>query len=381
MEEEKIQGKFNKSSLLSIFYFLKKKKKDRTTPHSPYLQNEHDEHQDSLISKSKSPAYYDLLINWLKSEFVSKTATNIIEEKLKEISRVTETKTLDLTKKFQTLYTNSKDQNQLMQELATLSSGILVEGELVKIDDIAVSVQQTLSKVTNFLKELSSRAESVVLKMDQADKTLLEIVNSIKEIELINKKTKYLSINSMIEATKTGEDKEGAMAVANEVRELANDTQSITTIIKEQSQQMRFALTETQRILKDVAALDLSESIQAESEIKKMIDGLVVNNQKMTKIMDVTSKSIHEFSDTAGNLVKGVQFQDRLQQDIQELTKELSSVNKTFVDVQTKTMEMLEVANMAEIVSDADLHKLDQKAQILLSESCAEGKEGNVELF
>lgn len=362
--------------MMSIFNFLKKQF-EKSNPIDDLTFHPAENTYQKVSSDQKTALYLDLLIDWLRSESIYKNSSHILEEKLKEISRVTEVKTLDLAEKFQALYGNSKEQNQLMEELVTLASGIPVDGEVVKLDDIALSVQQSLSKVIEFLKELSLRAQNVMTKVSQADKTLSEIENSIKEIELINKKTKYLSINSMIEATKTGEDKEGSMAVANEVRELANDTQSITTLIKEQSHQMRFALSETQRILQEVAALDLSESIQAENEIKKMIDGLVVNNQKMSKIMDVTSHTIHEFSETAGNLVKGVQFQDRLQQDIHALTKELAQVNAVFADIKNTTMEGL---------GDIDLPKMPEfnphtlNSQALLSSSSSD-KEDSVELF
>ncbi len=291
-----------------------------------------------------------------------------------------EQKTRELTHKFQTLYQNSQNQSKHMHELVLLSSGILIEEKVIPIEEIAVHVLKTLSTSTSVLKQLAERARLMTDRIADATQTLKDIETSIKAIGLINKKTKYLSLNAMIEALKEKQGKEGTMAVANEVRELSNDTQAITTIIADQSQKMRSILDDAKKTLEDVASFDFSQSIDAEKFISKMIDGLVDNNKKMSKIMEFTTESAKEFADTASGLIKSMQYEDRTQQDIQNLIKEISAIHSFFHELDVTSKKVIE-EKLGGTVEEKDLPpemSLSIESSALLS---TQEKENDITLF
>ena len=221
---------------------------------------------------------------WLRAHHTEGLANSFVQEKLKRLSGTMDVKAHDLTQKFQALYNNSQNQSNHMQELLQLSNGILIEKNHIPIEEIAVHVLNTLSVSTTALHQLAERARLMSDRVSEATQTLQEIETSIKAIGLINKKTKYLSLNAMIEALKEQEGKEGTMAVANEVRELSNGTQTITTVIADQSEKMRAILDDAKKTLEDVASFDFTQSMDAEKFINKMIDGLVDNTILRNKL-------------------------------------------------------------------------------------------------
>jgi methyl-accepting chemotaxis protein len=312
-----------------------------------------------LEEREHSQTFEELLSQWLQCEEDQKKRLVLIEKSLLNISQTTEQKTLDLTHQFQTLYTNSIEQNQRMQELMRLSNSLEVNNSVVKIEDIAQVVKQALENTMSHIVDLSKQATLMVHSVDDAARTLVQIEKSIKDIELINKKTKHLSINAMIEAVKDGHHQESAMIVANEVKELANDTKKIATGIGEQAHQMHSILNQAQKILQDVASIDIQESLQARQEIESMIHGLVLSNQKIGEIAETTTQSNHQFSETTSNLIKGIQFQDRLMQDIHRLMQDLKNYEGSFSSVKTETFRVMEAYGLlCTLKSDQELTPL-----------------------
>jgi methyl-accepting chemotaxis protein len=292
-------------------------------------------------TKKGQEPWENLLSQWINTETEQKKRLMLIQENLLIVSKTTEQKTLDLTHQFQLLYTNSIEQNQRMEQLMRLSNSLTVNDAVVKIEDVAQVVKRALENATSHMVDLSEQAHLMVHSVNEAAQTLVQIEKSIKDIELINKKTKHLSINAMIEAVKDGHHRESSMIVANEVKELANDTKKIATAIGDQAHQMHSILNQAQKILQDVASIDVQESLQARQEIESLILGLVISNQKISEITETTTQSNQQFSETTSNLIKGVQFQDRLMQDIQRLIAELRSAEDAFTTVRHETFSVM----------------------------------------
>jgi methyl-accepting chemotaxis protein len=321
-------------------------------------QETKNQHLDAIKEQEIDFLIAEMFQKWLSAFEVQDEISSSVENKLTKLSEIMNRKTVDLTHKFQELYQNSQNQSSYMNELVQLASGISIQEKLIPIEDVAARVLDTFSASTNTLQELAERARVMIDRVSEATSALIDIETSIKSIEIINKKTKYLSLNAMIEAVKDQQGKEGAMAVANEVRELSNDTQLITNIIADQSHKMRITLDDARQTLEAIASFDFSETINAEYIIGKMIDGLVNNNKRMNSIMDVTTESTQEFAEIVGALIKSLQYEDRTQQDIQILIKELASVKIFFDTIPTQTEEILNkhfkdhIKKMGSTVSD-----------------------------
>ena len=176
-----------------------------------------------------------------------------------------------------------------------------------------------------------------------------QIEKSIREIESINRKTKYLSLNATIEAVRAGESGESFQVVASEVRELSNDTQNLATNIRSQVNEMNETLMSAQKILQDVARIDISGNIAAKEKLEIMMQGLVDNTIRLSDVSQHIVNSMHDFSASANNLIINVQFQDQVKQDFNCILKDLQKIQVSVGQIQSQTRETF-VANDVSLV-------------------------------
>ncbi len=285
----------------------------------------------------------DLLLSWSKLAGLHHKTTSENTQDLQTLSNVAEKRTAELTDTFQKLFHNSQDQSKRMEELTILARSIKIDDRTVEFKEVAATLQETFLNSISSILDMSKQAVIMVYSIDDALKTLSHIEKSINAIETINHKTKYLSLNATIEAVRAGSAGESFQVVANEVRELSNDTQQLATNIRSQVTNMSDILMESQQLLQEVARIDMSENILAKDQMDQMMMCLVDNSNRMMEIMDVAKKSNADFSKTASELIRGAQFQDRFKQDMDRIVNEISETSKSFTDVQRETCDYLDI--------------------------------------
>jgi methyl-accepting chemotaxis protein len=199
----------------------------------------------------------------------------------------------------------------------------------VEIQEISTLLQETFMNSISSILKISKQAMVMIYIIDDALKTLTHIEKSIHEIEMINHKTKYLSLNATIEAVRAGEAGESFQVVASEVRELSNDTQRLATNIRTQVNQMNETLVSAQDILQSVARIDMSDNILSKDRLDEMMAGLVQNSITLSGISQQVAESVATFSESAKSLVTNIQFQDRIKQDFQHIMASLDYLKST----------------------------------------------------
>lgn len=248
---------------------------------------------------------------------------------LDSISNLTETRVLELSEQFQFLAQNSKAQTDYLQEILHLAQTVQINKDTIQLTEVTQLMQNTFVNSINCILNMSKQAISMVYILDEGIKILRLIEKSIREIEVINHKTKYLSLNATIEAVRAGEAGESFQVVASEVRELSNDTQRLATNIREQVNQMTQTLDYAQNMLKAIASLDMNENLLAKDKLDDMMNSLVENSQKMSGIVQKATVTTNDFSQKAQNLILSIQFQDRIKQDITKVTSDLKKIEAT----------------------------------------------------
>ncbi len=174
--------------------------------------------------------------------------------------------------------------------------------------------------------EISKQAMLMVYILNDGTKNLNDIEKSIRQIEIINHKTKYLSINATIEAVRAGEAGESFQVVASEVRDLSNDTQRLAISVRSQVNQMSETLNYAQEILQKVASIDMSNNMLAKERLDEMMGGLIDNSEKIAHIVADASQSSKEFSEATRKLITDIQYQDRIRQDLEQMQKSINSI-------------------------------------------------------
>ncbi|MBP9753182.1 MAG: hypothetical protein KBD31_05195 [Proteobacteria bacterium] len=288
------------------------------------------EKQNTAKSDMESPNHMLPLINqWVSFSDIQQKILSRVTSSMNSISELTEGKTIELAHQFQSLSTSAREQTDRIVEMSHLAKSIVIDNQEVEISEITRLLQETfLSSITCIL-DMSKQAMIMIYSLDDSIKTLNQIEKSIREIEKINHKTKYLSLNATIEAVRAGEAGESFQVVASEVRDLSNDTQTLAINIREQVSELSKTVQNAQNILQSMARVDLTEHLLAKDQLDDMITGLVDNSTHMGDIMAQAMVKSQDFSQQATRLIAGIQFQDRVKQDFGKIMNDITKLSTT----------------------------------------------------
>lgn len=249
-----------------------------------------------------------------------------ILHRIQSVMALSDDKTIALSEQFQTLSKNASLQSDYLNQLIDIAQTVDVGNEKVSLQEVSALLHKTFLESINCMLEISKQAMLMVYILNDGTKNLNEIEKSIRQIEVINHKTKYLSINATIEAVRAGEAGESFQVVASEVRDLSNDTQRLAVNIRGQVNQMTETLSYAQEILQKVASIDMSSNMMAKEQLDEMMDGLITNSERIAHIAAEASTSSKEFSNSTRQLVTDIQYQDRIRQDLERVSKILNSI-------------------------------------------------------
>ncbi|NGQ93948.1 methyl-accepting chemotaxis protein [Brevibacillus sp. SYP-B805] len=183
-------------------------------------------------------------------------------------------------------------------ESSKFSSDKALEGATVlqSVSQQMNSIQQTVSRLSESVRELGSRSQKVT-----------EIIGIIGDI---SSQTKLLALNAAIEAARAGEQGRGFAVVASEVRKLAEqsavsseqieeDLLAIRNEIKQTSEAMETAMKEVQDGMEMVLLAGQSfEAIQSSVQtVVSQIEEVATASRHMAAFTDQVSKSIEEVSE------------------------------------------------------------------------------------
>lgn|GEM_PF-4350832 len=319
----------------------------------------------SLDSEKGTPSWSDL------SSFIG-VSHDDLTRRIDAIMALSESKTVALSKEFQNLAKTAAEQGDYLKQLITIAQVVQVGNSQVSIQDISSLLHQTFLESISAMLEISKQAMMMVYILNDGIKNLKEIEKSIRQIEVINHKTKYLSINATIEAVRAGEAGESFQVVASEVRDLSNDTQRLAVSIRGQVNQMTETLDYAQDILQKVASIDMSGNILAKERLDDMMRGLINNSETISNIVNDATRTSQEFSDSARKLITDIQYQDRVRQDLESMHQSLATIHTTVErlrpalgdsqsdDLQQSIQRIIDALPPG---MDGDIHKVVQEKQ------------------
>ena len=293
-------------------------------------------------------ALKDLLSDWVGFASVQQKIIFSLIHSLESVAKFTEEKSLEISYQFQILSTIASEQTKHLQELTHLAKVVQVGDEELEITSISQQLQNTYIESIGSIIEVSKQAVVMACIQDESLQTLTKIERCIREIEQINNKTKYLSLNATIESIRAGEAGQSFQVVANEVRELSNDTQQMAVNIRSQVNDMTTILSHAQSILQDITRIDMNQHITAKEHVDSMVGGLVQKNIHMEKVMGDVTGAMQNFSKNAGQLIMSMQYQDRVKQDIEAVVRQLHSSSSRLNSLITQSSAYVDVNEIKE---------------------------------
>lgn len=174
------------------------------------------------------------------------------------------------------------DNAKIVSEMATTSAGFSGEGEKAVSDSIegVERIKRQIEDVAEKILELSSQTQA--------------IGNIISTVDEIARQSKFLAFNASIEASKVGEYGKGFAIVANEIKNLSEESKEATKKISEILNEIQ-GLTNTSVMLAEDATKLADAGYQLSSTAGETINKLTMSIQNSAEAaFQITSSALEQ---------------------------------------------------------------------------------------
>jgi len=185
------------------------------------------------------------------------------------------------------------------------------------IEMMGYNISDTIDKIVT----ISENAMSLSFVMEKVIDELHGIERFIEQVNKINNQTRMLALNATIEAARAGSAGAGFGVVANEVKQVSQQIDGMAKAMQLQISTISQSLESGRETLGKAAGIDMSGNITARTELDALMKALLSKNNELSKIMQLSAKSVKEISSEIGNITIGVQFQDRNSQIINSIVQ------------------------------------------------------------
>lgn len=171
---------------------------------------------------------------------------------------------------------SDSSQNVANSSLQSQSFTNNVEAEVADGANKAFSAREKINDLFKHIEQVSSIAE-------QLEKETLRIAQTVKVVDDITMKTRLLSFNASVEASRASSAGLGFAVVANEIGELAQQTKVSNLEIEECTNQLKVLMQETVAVIRETKVL----AEEGRNEVNTSYDAFKNVAMEMAKLKDV----------------------------------------------------------------------------------------------
>ncbi|WP_144027068.1 methyl-accepting chemotaxis protein [Paenibacillus sp. FSL R7-0273] len=234
--------------------------------------------------------------------------------------------------------------NEMTERISGQTSQVI--GAAREMSSTAHSVGQSSQEGVAKLQELLVRTGStgtmtgtLVQKVNELQETASSVIKVLDVMQNITQQTNILSLNATIEAARAGEAGSGFMVVADEIRQLADQSKRSIAVVAETTDTIIKDINETVSTLSQVAPLFTEQmaAVRDTSEIFVSVQERM--NQFITRLDSVSesiaglSQSQRGLSETIGNVSSFAEESSAASEEVASLSGEQQNVSDYLVEL------------------------------------------------
>lgn len=241
---------------------------------------------------------WEVITDRLDRERREKEMTANIKNVLEQVSSTAET----LGDNSNDLAGISSQMSATSEETSAQASGAAVAAEEVNanVQAVAAAAEEMSASISEIAKSTNGAAQIAIRAVKVAEETTedvnrlgvnsQEIGNVIKSITAIAEQTNLLALNATIEAARAGEAGKGFGVVANEVKELANETAKATDEISGKIASIQS---------------DVKQVVEAISGFRQIIEEINEAQVSIASAVEEQAATMHEITNNASQAANG----------------------------------------------------------------------------
>jgi methyl-accepting chemotaxis protein len=290
---------------------------------------------------SASGEHAEVLARWMGFADLQRRTLDGIRAELSHTSEAVEIATLDLSTRFRQLAQSALDQSQKVAEIVEMAGSVDIDGAREPFHDVVVDMQNAIAEMIANIVQLSKQAMSMVYLLDDVQKDVTELQNSISDVDSINRQTNFLALNATIEAHRAGEAGKTFAVVANEVRNLSRTTAGVAERMRSKIDAVVTGINRGHAILREIADTDMSPQMLAKERVDKTMESLVRQTQLFQTVLQGSASASTEMSRTIGQMITQMQFQDVSKQRMEAVGDSLAVVAMGLDELESLTRPLL----------------------------------------
>ncbi|WP_059051906.1 methyl-accepting chemotaxis protein [Paenibacillus senegalimassiliensis] len=254
------------------------------------------------------------------------------------------------------------------EEIANGATSLANEAE--RGNELTENISRQMERVIQSNKEMESAARQVESSSQQGTEYLngllektnitVEMINALTEkvdslkastnsvmkvldvMQNITQQTNILSLNATIEAARAGAAGRGFMVVADEIRQLADQSRQSITMVGEITDTIQKEMNETVKALSDASPLfqeqitSVQETSQIFVSVQEQMEGFVRQLDSVTTSIDELNDSQSVLSEAMSNVSAVAQQSSATSEEVASLSNEQETVGEHLVQLSSK---------------------------------------------